>query len=269
MLREYHYGDIYIRHAIDDCPSDSPFTMHIHGQCEIYIFVSGNVEYLVEGSRYPLEENSLMVMRPSEVHKARILGEERYERYALNFPLAFPSAVDTEGRLLKAFTDRPLGKNNMFTTSVIDMTLVRKLCDQMFQDDRDDYDRLLTIKSNLLTILDMIYQALGNREKVEYKPRSTTERIVAYVNNHIFEDISVPELAKHFYLSASQFNRIFRQATGASPWEYITKKRLTAAKEKIHSGSLAQEASEECGFKDYSAFYRAYTKYFGCAPTVS
>ncbi len=267
MLNEYRFGDIYIRHAIDDCPNDSPFTMHIHEQCEIYIFISGNVEYLVEGSKYPLEENSLMIMRPLEVHKPKIIGKERYERYAINFPIDFFADLDPKSRLLKAFTERPLGKNNMLDSSVIDMDLIRKLCTQMFQDYRDDYDRLIRIKSTILMILDMIYLALDKQEKTEYKPRSTTERIVAYVNNHIFEQISVPELAKHFYLSPSQFNRIFRQATGASPWEYITKKRLTAAKEKIHSGSLAQNASESCGFRDYSSFYRAYTKYFGCAPT--
>ena len=88
-----------------------------------------------------------------------------------------------------------------------------------------------------------------------------------YVNDHLTEDISVPQLAEHFYLSASQFNRVFRQATGAAPWDYITKKRLTAAKELLKNGVSAQEAAENCGFRDYSVFYRAYTKHFGCTPT--
>lgn len=266
MLNEYSFGNIYIRHAVDDCPDDKYFTMHIHEQCEIYFFVSGNVEYLVEGSKYPLDENSLMIMRPAEAHKPKIIGKERYERYAINFPVDFANTIDTECRLTKAFTERSLGKNNMFGNDGIDIKLVKNLFEEMCCGN-DDYSRQLTIKTHLLMLLDMISRAYNKQKNVEHKPQSTAERMVAYVNNHLFEDVSIPKLAEHFYLSSSQFSRVFRQATGAAPWEYITQKRLTAAKEKIRSGFSAQNASETCGFGDYSTFYRAYTKHFGCAPT--
>lgn len=267
MLKEYNFEKIYIRHAIDESPKDEHFTMHIHDLCEIYLFVSGDVDYLVEGSVYPLEENSIMIMRPSEVHKAKINSSLKYERYAINFPLNFLSELDPKSKLAKAFTNRALGQNNLIDSSVIDMDLIKALCSQMFGDYSDEYDRQMAIKSRLFLILDMISQAFDRQEKEEHKTHSIAERILAYVNNHLFDPISVPELAKHFYLSNSHFNRTFRQATGASPWEYIIKKRLTAAKEKIHKGSPAASACESCGFKDYSSFYRAYTKYFGMAPT--
>ncbi|MBQ5318847.1 MAG: helix-turn-helix domain-containing protein [Oscillospiraceae bacterium] len=266
MLNEYYSGDVYIRHAVDDCPDDKDFTMHIHEQCEIYFFVSGNVEYLVEGSKYLLDENSLMIMHPAEAHKPRIIGSERYERYAINFPTSFANSIDPQGRLVKAFTERSLGKNNMLSTSQTDMELVHKLFEEMCRSD-DDYDRQLTIRTHLFMLLDMISRVYAEIGRAEYKPQSNSEKMIAYVNNHLFEEISVPKLAEHFYLSPSQFSRVFRQATGAAPWEYITKKRLTAAKEKIRSGSSAQTASESCGFGDYSSFYRAYTKHFNRSPT--
>ena len=266
MLNEYSFDNIYIRHAVDDCPDDKDFTMHIHEQCEIYFFVSGNVDYIVEGSKYPLDENSLMIMRPAEAHKPKIVGREKYERYAINFPIDFANLIDPEGRLTKAFSERPLGKNNMFGASEIDIILVKKLFAEMCSAD-NNYDKQLTIRTHLLMLLDMLSRAFAVKGNTEHKPQSTAERVVMYVNNHLFEDISVPKLAEHFYLSPSQFSRIFRQATGAAPWEYITKKRLTVAKEKIRSGYSAQATCDVCGFNDYSAFYRAYTKHFGCAPT--
>ena len=60
-------------------------------------------------------------------------------------------------------------------------------------------------------------------------PLKRNEEIVAYVNAHLSEDISIPLLAEHFFLSPSQFNRVFKAATGAAPWTYITAKRLTTA----------------------------------------
>lgn len=267
MLSEYRFGDFYLRHGVDDCPEDAPYQMHIHEQYEIYLFLAGDVEYLVEGSRYPLEGNSLMIMRPSEVHKPRIRTAKRYERYAINFPGTFLTEIDPEQRLLRAFTDRPLGKNNMLTAASIDVDRVRECFSQMFLGDADDYDRQLVIRSQLITILGLIYRAFASQDRGEVKPRSTAERMVAYVNRHIFEQLSVPELAGHFYLSPSQFTRIFKQATGAAPWEYVTIKRLTAAKQKILTGTPAKQAAEACGFRDYSAFYRAYCKYYSQAPS--
>lgn len=268
MLNEYSFGEVYIRHAIDDEPDGKDFTMHIHDRCEIYFFVSGDVEYLVEGSKYPLKENSLMIMRPAEAHAPKIAGHSTYERYAINFPLDFASLIDPDGWLTKAFSDRPLGKNNMFSTSEMDMVLVKKLFSEMCSDN-DDYGKRLTINTHLITLLDMINRAWGENAKMKHKQQSNAQRIVLYVNDHLTEDISVPKLAEHFYISTSQFNRVFRQATGAAPWDYITKKRLTIAKELLKNGISAQEAAESCGFKDYSVFYRAYNRYFGHPPKHS
>ena len=115
----------------------------------------------------------------------------------------------------------------------------------------------------------MINRAWTEKKRSGQKQQSTTERIVMYVNDHLTEDISVHQLAEHFYLSTSQFNRVFKQATGAAPWDYVIKKRLTLAKELLRNGASAQKAAELCGFRDYSVFYRAYTRHFGHAPKHS
>ncbi len=107
----------------------------------------------------------------------------------------------------------------------------------MFND--DDYNRQLTIKTHLLILLDMINRAYSPKNNAKHNPQDMAARIVSYVNDRLFEDISVTSLARHFYISPSQFTRIFKQATGAAPWEYLTKKRLTVTKEKIHNGTPA------------------------------
>lgn len=265
MLNEFTSGEIYIRHAIDTAPSDTEFFMHIHEGCEIFFFVSGSIEYLVEGSRYSLPENSIMIMRPSEAHRAQILNSVKYERYAINFPLSHFNTIDPEGRLVYAFTSRPLGQDNLFTSDELDTLMLKRFFEAIFEAG-DEYERTLSLNTHLPLILNMIYRAFSSRTKNEKKPLSVSEQIVAYVNSHLFEKISIPELAKCFYLSSSQFSRLFKQATGSSPWEYIVRKRLAFAKEKIRSGSTMQAACESCGFSDYSSFYRAYTKYYSHAP---
>ena len=84
MLKEYDFEDVYIRYAVEEKPIPASYNMHIHDRCEIYFFISGNVDYLVEGSIYPLDENNLLIMRPAEAHTAKILKSTQYERFAIN-----------------------------------------------------------------------------------------------------------------------------------------------------------------------------------------
>lgn len=268
ILQEYKKKGIYVKHAVTEAPSDADFPMHIHGTCEIYFFLAGKVEYLVEGTSYPLRSGSLLLMRPAESHKPRILTPLGYERYNINFPLSLFADMDPEGRLMRPLTDRPLGRGNLYTSDELTDLPLQKLFFEMCYSDADEYGKRLKIRTNLWRILDAVYQAYLQRGAAEYTPPACrNEEIVAYVNAHLSEDLSIPLLAEHFFLSPSQFNRVFKAATGAAPWTYITAKRLTAAKEKIHGGTSVQSAFEGSGFGDYSAFYRAYTKHFGHAPT--
>ncbi len=267
ILREFSSKDLYTRYAVSEDPKDKDFTMHVHESCEIFYFVAGNAEYLVEGARYSLEPGSILIMRPAESHRTHILGSGRYERYALNFSPSVIDGIDPEHRLLKAFFERPLGRGNFYSLSDASKISVKSIFRDMCSGSEDDYGKRLKSLTAIFTLLNLINEAYIKSDSSEYtEPKSLSEQIVEYVNTNLFEKISVPLLAKNFFLSTSQFSRIFRQATGAAPWEYITIKRLTAAKEKIIKGASAKYAAESCGFGDYSVFYRAYVKYFGCSP---
>lgn len=263
-IDEFNTKNIYFRYAVSSSPDDGDFTMHVHERCEIYCFVSGNAEYLVEGARYPLKSGSVLIMRPAESHRAKILGKERYERYALNFSVEAADIIDPRRILMKPFLDRPLGRGNLYTARELGDNAIR-----LFEEMRggDDYERGIELSTRMFLLLEIIYKAyLGRLNKDYAPPTELSERLVAYVNAHLFDKLSVQLLAEEFYMSTSQIGRIFRKATGASPWEYITIKRLTAAREKIRLGESAGSAAESTGFVDYTSFYRAYVKRFGCSP---
>lgn len=264
---EYEMGEFFARHAVDGHPEDKYFFMHIHERCEIFYFVAGKAQYLVEGACYPLEPGSLMIMSPLESHRIRILDGSRYERYVLNFSVSAVDGIDPEHRLLKPFFDRPAGRGNLYLPSELPAVLPKEIFRSVFEEKIGDYERRIRVFSYLFFLLECLFEAYTRRGAAKYRPpESLAEQMVAYVNAHLYDELSVPALAKQFLLSVSQFGKIFKQATGAAPWEYITAKRLSAAREKMRAGAKAQSAAESCGFGDYSAFYRAYVKYFGASP---
>ncbi len=221
ILKEFITDDIYIRHAVDEKPDGNIFHFHVHDKCEIYYFISGNAEYLVEGSVYPLSKGSLLIMRPGEAHCVRILDSEKYERFAINFSLNLFDMLDPRQSLTKIFTARKLGSENMFIIHGL-----KNILDEMFNEGCDSYDRRLKILLGILKILEMLNSDATLRFKANHRNNSYEGKILRYINEHLLDDISVDMLSEHFSLSRSQFGRIFKKATGTSPWDYISAKRL-------------------------------------------
>gem|GEM_PF-75983 len=260
---EYEANDIYTRHVREEKADGSGYKMHIHDRCEIYYFIEGEADYLVEGSIYHMKRGSLLVMRPGEVHMAKLLKTGIYERYAINFPISIFDDIDPERRLMSLYSDHALGKQNLYEKPEFE-SLFEKICGEY----TDEYERKISAYGILLEMISRLYEDFKDRSEGEKIIRysSVSEKILRYVNRHICDDLSISILSKEFYLSRSQIGRLFKRSTGASPWEYITAKRLILAKEMLRKGISAKETAEKCGFGDYSSFYRAYFKMYRESP---
>ena len=91
-------------------------------------------------------------------------------------------------------------------------------------------------------------------------------KIHEYINAHYREPLSVSGLAKRFFMDKNTMTRQFRRITGMTPGDYIRRKRLESAHALIRQGYGAQLAGYSSGFTDYSAFFRAFRKYYGTSP---
>ena len=263
---EHEADEIYTRHVREEHADGSGYKMHIHERCELYYFIDGKADYLVEGTEYHMKQGSLLAMGPGEVHRAKLLSNGIYERYAVNFPISLFDDIDPERRLMRLYTERSLGQMNLYEKPGFE-ELFERLCREY----DDDYDRKLIAYRLIMEILSGLDDEFDDAGEVKTggkrrKKSTLSERILRYVNSHISDELSIPHLADKFYVSQSQIGRIFKQSTGASPWEYITAKRLVTARKMLEEGKTAGEAAEKCGFGDYSAFYRAYVKRYGESP---
>ena len=258
---------LHFHHSIDTHPKDEDFTMHVHEQYEIFYFISGEASYLVEGTEYKLHPGDLLIMRDTESHKIKILADKPYERYALHFSPETLDPIDPHRKLCEPFTSHPLGQNNLYRAGVFKGRQPLELLESMCVSTDSAQEHRLEILVHLYPLLDTIRHAYQYQQKeLEATGHNPAEEIVGYINRHLFDDLSLQILANHFFLSTSQLNRLFRQATGSSVWEYITIKRLMAARGKIKTGTPVITACQECGFHDYSSFYRAYLRRFGNSP---
>jgi len=262
-LFSYREPGLYCHHSLDVSPDPESFPIHAHEMPEVYCFLSGKGRYLVEGTLYRLSPGDILLMRPAETHKLLIEPDEPYRRIAVHFSPQFLEQIDPEHRLLHPFYARALGQHNQYPAA--------------------RFPALSSVFSNisltpglerfaiLSRLIELLAQIAALYPKLAGETQSLGEfpsELVAYVNGHLYEELSLSMLARHFARSISQISRSFREATGTSLWEYVMMKRLLSARAMLQRGETAQKSAYACGFSDYSAFYRAYQKRFGHAPSA-
>lgn len=263
FLYSYRDTDIYTHHSLTPKPSATDFPMHAHEWLEVLYFVSGKGTYLVEGHQYPLSPGDVFILRPTEMHKLDIDPSQPYERIVIHFSPALLKSLDPDGKLLRPFYDHPLGQQNRYSIEADPNRLLQTAFSNFtFKDISDVRMNLIGRLILMLTVMDSMHDRTETHAPVE----GLAGQILAYVNEHLFEGISMQSIADAFYRSPSQIGRIFQQATGNSLWKYVTIKRLMSARELIQRGEPAAVAATACGFSEYSSFYRAYKSHFGHSP---
>ncbi len=258
-------NDIFsAHHSLDERPNVNEFQMHAHTQCELYYFISGKGTFYVEGHGYNLRNGDVLLMNSTESHYIALDGEVPYERFSIHFSKEFTTSFDKERQLLSPFEKRPAGKLNRFRRKDFENNNYIMLLENILKQGKN---RELQITTNLLALLNELSIAFERKLKKELPDKETTiQQIINYINNSLNEPITLDSLCRTFYISKPQLCRSFKNATGSTVWNYLTTKRLLAAQKMIKAGMSVTKICGDFGYSDYSAFYRAYQKFFGHSP---
>lgn len=271
MRQHYSYDDesFNFHYSVTAANSGINVSVHTHIYNEIYVFLGGKSAYKkIEGTRYPLHPGDIIITRDAESHSMELDPSEPYERFSLHFDPEIVMKIDPEGRLLRPFTQRPLGQLNLYSPSDFSSPLASMLLESMMQKSSDPHRHLT---ANLIAFLNELCVAFENKgeDSEDFGTNALGKRIIDYINRHLSEDISLDTICKRYYISKPQLCRIFKASTGTTVWEYITVKRIMNAQKMISSGTSPTRAAVLCGFNDYSVFYRAYKRRFGVCPKLS
>ena len=117
----------------------------------------------------------------------------------------------------------------------------------------------------------MLLAELGTSEMTHTTARKTNDestlRVIAYVAEHLSEDLSIEALAERENFSPSFLTHTFKKEMGMSLHRYVMERRLIRARERLDAGEKPSKIFMECGYSDYSSFYKAYLHYFDTPPS--
>ena len=273
VLAVYVSENLNVRRSIDTTPSQDNFFLHAHRTYELFYFISGDCYYTVEGTDYQLVPGCFLLMRSGEAHTLHVRSEAPYERVTVNFS---PSVIPLLGKeISELFCDRPLGKSNLFIPTEGSADFLRTCMDKICRETETDGCEARII-SNLMPILTELYHlkaATADESNYPGPPSQgsseTVGKIIEYINANLITIQGLDELEKEFFFSKSYINRIFKESTGSSVWDYIVLKRLLLSRTLLQNGKQANIVASECGFCDYSSFYRQFKQRFGISPLAA
>jgi AraC family transcriptional regulator len=93
-------------------------------------------------------------------------------------------------------------------------------------------------------------------------------RVEDFVSQHLGEDLSVEGMAGLVDLSPFHFSRVFKQSTGMSPLQFVTRERITRAQQLVRETSRSLiEIALDVGYTSPSHFAQVFRRVVGVTPT--
>ena len=109
---------------------------------------------------------------------------------------------------------------------------------------------------------------LENTDVRDLRVRERLNDIVAYVQAHYKEDITLGDLADHFGLSREYFCRFFKQHMGINFTRHLHLVRLVHIYDDImNTQDNIMVIAENHGFTNYKLFTRLFREIYGCTPS--
>lgn len=246
--------------------------VHQHDFYEVYFFISGNVEYSVEGKSYLLKEGDLLLINPLELHQPRIGPDQNpYERIVLWINKNYLSRLCTNNTSLSQCFDNtnPQHTNLLRLSRPQQKYISSKLSELLDEASSLDYGSDLAAEAVLTRFLVELNRLTLSTEKkadTEKNQSPLVSEVLSYINHHYCKKISLSSIADEFFVSKYYLSHAFNSVVGTSVNRYITLKRLINAKQMLSSGIKPTTAAIHCGFNDYAGFYRAFTAEYGITP---
>ena len=226
---------------------------HCHAKYELIAVLEGDITVAYEGRKCRVGSGECVILSPLVYHTIASNRQGNYSRVTVEFD---PCLIPTPLRSHFLACEREI-----FLLPFADAKRIR---DAYLSANRDFFAPL--VESVLICLF---YEAYPRESDGRGSVDPDLSRMLAYIDAHLSERVTLPKIASAAALSESSVCHIFKEKMGTSPIRYLNSKRLALAQKLIGEGVSATEAAMRAGYEDYSNFFRAYKSYFGKSPSQS
>ncbi len=257
----FHYRD----------PRPGTVEVHHHDFYEVYLLLGGNLAYWVEGRILRLQPGDLLFINPMELHRPLYDPQEPVcERFVLWVNREYLERISTEQTPLTRCFDTSLPEHTHLVRlpSSQRAVITAKMGELVRESYSKDFGSQVSAHGIFLQLMVQLNRLArreeGRKEGEELSP--LVQNAMAYISEHLSSDLSLEEIAGSLFISKSHLSHAFSAEVGVSVYRYVTLRRLMMARQQLSEGELAGQVCRNCGFADYTSFYRAFKSEYGISP---
>lgn len=234
------------------------FSGEKHSYWELTYVDKGELLTTIDRVSYHLKQGDLIFYAPMQFHTQSTFEKISSSYLTINFKMNFNHA--------------DLLCNKIFSLKRDSYFIVTKLIEELSN------DNLYSNDLSLCYLKELIIQMLRlNNSHFHSKPTTHMQQtyenellndILLYIDNNIYEKISVSTLCEHFCISTSMLHSLFRKNMNNTAKNYINELKLSKSKELIRNSThTLSEISEMLGFSSIHYFSKKFKSYFNISPT--
>ncbi len=249
--------------------SSYPVAPHSHNAVELYLTLSHLPDVLLNDTVSEVPAGTLIMIPPFCVHQLFHEANTVYERYILSINSQWLDEVFCGNSTIFCSTQQ----NSSPLLLSLDTTQKRALSKQL--------DALLSFSDvtspasmaslfNLLATLDKMIAKLSPENNQTFPisdSQNMVNHMIAYIQEHIYENISVTDLAKHFFLHPDYLSRLFKKHAHTTISNYISLQKIATAERLLREGKTVSEVQERLNYSSYAYFFKSFQKTVGISPS--
>lgn len=252
-------------------PSDSEHhTLHINQYYEIYIFISGNADYIVKSSCYQLQKGDIIVISPYEVHSVILKSSCEYERFYCLIPANSFHSLQVDP--LKGFERKYSSGHNLLRLSPEKKKLILSQLYKMSEMSKigGSTAPMMTFGVFLEFLSTIIFEKGNDSDYTESIAYANTSPIVAealgYMEKNYATIENISEVSNHLNVTHPYLSSSFKKNTGVSMKQYLQHLRIARAKQLLEENHSVTDVCFESGFNDCSHFIKIFKETLGVTP---
>lgn len=234
------------------------FSGEKHSYWELTYVDKGELLTTIDGVSYHLKQGDLIFYAPMQFHTQSTFEKISSSYLTINFKMNFNHAdllcnkifsIQRDSYFIVTRLIEELSNNNLYSDD-LSLCYLKELIIQMLRLDNSHFH------SKPTTHMQQTYE------------NELLNDILLYIDDNIYEKISVSTLCDHFCISTSMLHSLFRKNMNNTAKNYINELKLSKSKELIRNSThTLSEISEMLGFSSIHYFSKKFKSYFNISPT--
>lgn len=239
--------------------------LHWHENCELCRVVCKPCRFLIDGQLVDANVGDILFINEYTVHKF-IIKEPNTQVYILQFQWNSFVKLNFPHQNIKRYISIEEIRSVPGLEEKIDF-FMNSICTENNITNNENENPALFGMITALYYLLLRYFPQNKKEQTFQKDRNEFFAVVAYINDHFNDPLTVNILADKMFMSRAKLSVLFQKFTGISIKEYIHSLRVKKVNLMLHQGHSITETAFECGFQSVRTFNNVYKKLTGKSPS--